>query len=304
MADTLVTIKDIESENSELYKRQDTDKSILYLDKYSLKGISDQFKNKEVPGTVSVTMNKPAVYANAIVSLLQGAKRQVVVEGLATTKNHLIEQFLDDAQFTADMDLKNRHLGTLWSRSCSYVAIRGTIGARWTWDVEGKPHCLPIDMRWCPYNEELVAIHTYRTAAQIQNEYNNTKKPVKGIKTKDLPTSGKNISVYDVWKADINELYINETKVLELPNIYGFIPIAISVPMTGFMLMDTDHVAHDSESIFQFNRDLYSEWNRLMSIQQSMSMRAIKPPYVQEKLDVSGSQDERRTASPVRGERY
>ncbi len=64
MEDTLTLIQDKEKENVDINQRQDDDRDIALMVWGGLKGISEQFKDKPIPGTISVTMNKAAVFAS------------------------------------------------------------------------------------------------------------------------------------------------------------------------------------------------------------------------------------------------
>ena len=292
MANTLEKIQEAESELSALYKRMDEDKKAVELDSYTLKGISDQFKDKEMPGTVSVTMNKPAVFANAVVSILQGAKTQIAVEGMSDKQNHIIEQFLGDMLYTADQKLIRQKKPTTWAWSCFHVCNRGPVGLRMTYDRDGTPNILPLDMRWTPFQDGVngvlwAAPKSWRTAADIRSEYKN----LEGVNVSSLPSTGKNITCYDYWDAEKREVWVSGQKILEQENPYGEAPFAIQFPAVGTMFLDQGYLEHWAESIFFMVRDIFPEWNRLMSIQQSMAVRVLKPPYAQEKDDPASPAD-------------
>ncbi len=291
--DTLKMIMARESELSGLYARMDQDRDNAQLKQYTLTGF-DQWKDKEIPRTVSVTMNEPAVFANSIISVLQGAKRQTTVEGLSDTANRKIETFLDDVFYTADQRLQKRNIAGLWAWVCNHIALRGPIGARWTFDPDGRPNCLPVDMRYCPFDLDLregmgwVANHTTRSVAAIKQEY---------PEIIGLPDFQGNMSVYDYWDADKNRVYVAGPAVggqaggilaVERKNPYGLVPFAIQFPSTGFMLLDEGYLEHAGESIFFMVRGLYAEWNRLMSIQQTRALEVVRPPYVHQTKEPGG----------------
>jgi len=276
---TLSIIKEWEDENAELYKRMDTDKDALYLTKYKLTGIQ-QFKDKEIPGTISVTLNKPAVFSNAIVSVLKYATRKAQVEGMSDTQNKRVEDFKDDLLYTIDWRLGKQNKGTLWHWLCFHIANRGPIGARITFDKNGLPVCLPVDMRYCPFvlgsdGIEGAANHTWRQASAIWKEY-----PVECEK-QGIATTGI-LENHDYWLPDVNEFWVAGKKLFEQENTYGFVPFVIKYPTVGSMFQDQDKNAHEAESIFYMIRDLVPEWNRLMSIQMTKSLEMAKPAYVHE----------------------
>ena len=276
MDDNYKLITDKIGELHSLYTRMDNDRDAVRLKKYVLYGTGD-FRNKEVPDTLSITMNDPQVYASAITAILQNAKRQTVVEGLSDKRNKLIENFIDDLFYTIEEQLSKRiEYQSLWKFACNHVAIRGPIGARFTWGKDGQPVCIPVDMRYCPFetdSESLVwvANGTRRSTLSIRKEYG----AIDGVK--DGETSNE---VYDRWDGKANEIWIEGRMAKTNPNPYGEPPFVIRFPASGFMLLDDGYMEYAGESIFAAVRNLYPEWNRLMSIQQTKAYELVKPPYI------------------------
>ncbi len=275
--DTLEKIKDREATLGPLYKRMDRDRDAYYMKKYTLTGF-DIYKNKEIPRTVSVTMNNANVFGNAISAILQGARKQTVVEGLSETQNHKIEEFLDDSQYTADLKISKRRISSLWAFICFHVALRGPICARWTFLDNGVPLCVPLDMRFCPFDEdeelEWIAPHTRRSGRQIIRQYGKLKE----ARLTGITDDSKKLDVYDYWTQKVNEVWVDDSKIFEQENPYGLIPFAMEYPSTGGMLQDEEALEHEGESVFESVRELYPEWNRLMSIQQRKALETVKPP--------------------------
>jgi hypothetical protein len=274
MENALQTIHDKEGELRDLYTRMDRDRDIVYLNTYTLTGVG-QFKDKELPNTQSVTMNDPAVFFNAIASVLQGSKKQTTVKGLSDTANHTVETFIDDLLYTNEARRLMKRRGTLWGTQCKRVAIRGPIATRMSFDAQGNPICLPVDMRWCPFEDggnekdfEWIANHTFRNEAKIKSEY--------GI---DVTGKVNAREVYDRWDQKVNEIWIADEMVKSRKNPWGFPPFVISYPDVGFGIEDQGYMVHEAESIFFLVRDLIPMWNQLMSIQQTKALELIRPPY-------------------------
>ncbi len=273
-------ISEKEGELGTLYARMDKDRDIVFLNAYTLKGFKGgPYQDREIPNTVSMTMNRPAVFANAFTMLLQKSELQLEVEGKSDTQNKKVEDYLNDLYYTMDVGLKPYKIASLKAWLCNHVAIRGPIGARFTWDKTGKPSCLPMDMRFCPFETgptgvSKFAYHTWRSSASIKAEYEK----VKGAVLSSIPT-GTKIDVYDYWDNEKNVVLANGQTILEVENVYGFPPAVIDFPSTGFMLMDNGYEDKWAESIFFMIRDLIPEWNRLMSIQQTKAIEIIKPRY-------------------------
>lgn len=279
MTDTMGIIKEREAELDALYRRMDKDRDAVYLEAYVLTGLA-QFKDKEIPNTVSVTMNDPGVFAQAVSAILQASVRQTVVEGVSDSQAKKIENYIDDILYTGDLGLRKLKKPNLWSHICNHVVIRGPIGARLIF-VEGVPTIRPLDMRYCAYADDWVAPHWRRTGQQIIDEYG----PVEGVQSID-----KRVVVYDFWNPKKNEVWVNGHLARDVKNVYGVTPFAIQNPATGFGLEDEGYEAYQSESCFQLVRNLYADWNRLMSIQLTKAIEVIRPPYVHQSDNVAGPQ--------------
>lgn len=283
MADNFKLITDKETELKILYDRMDKDRKAVRLNAYTLTGF-DLYKDKEIPRTVSVTMNDPQVFANAITAILQQAKRQTEVEGLSDTQNKLVEDFINDMFYSDEERLSRRiEFQGLWKWICNHVSIRGPIGARFTWDKDGSPNCLPTDMRYCPFEIDAdglswVANKSRRTSEDLKKKYGDLK----------FIPEGKDIIVYDLWDSIQNEIYANGHKIFDQENIYKEPPFVIRFPTAGYMLLDEGYMEYAGESIFAAVRDLYPEWNRLMSIQQTKALEIVKPPYAHPVVDPAG----------------
>ena len=277
-------IKAKEKSLAALYTRMDLDRDIVYLNKYQLK----DSKGKAIPNTISVTMNDPAVFASAIVATLMTSNWQTIVQSKNKKfKTSKIEQFLGDVEADANARLVDKGEPTLFEWICSHICVRSYIGCRflYLYDDNGElyPDYMPVDMRYTPYDYGTtglawVAPKFYMTAAEIAARYPDA----------DYDDSGDSIEVIDAWDREKNELYIAGKLIYSNPHSIGYPPFAISRPATGFMLRDKDYMKHEAESIFQLNRDLYDEWNRVVSIGQTVNQKLIQPAYQKTTADLSG----------------
>jgi len=286
MTDTLSLIKDKETENFEIDKRQDTDRDLVLLVWGGLKGISEQFKNVEMPGTVSVAMNKAGVYADAFISVLSSLTRQCVIEGEITeTQKNLTEDFLDSLIYSINQSLIARRVGSLGLLLAQHMSIRRGVGAKLNFDEDGKPEYTPCDMRWCPFQEdgkggfEWVANHTRQTGSFFKARFSDWE----GANIDLIPDGSRVLDMYDFENGKVNEIWIDKKKIAEQGNPFGFPRYVITEPMTGYYLYDEGSSKWRAESILALNRNLYPEWNRLSSIVQTGAIDYIKPPYVHEK---------------------
>ncbi len=270
---SLEIVENCEKGLQDLRSRMDADSKLAYLDKYTLR-----FANgHEVPDAISVTMNDPAVFLNAVVSWIMSAKWQTVVEGKISDKQkHKVENFLDDKDAQADEYLSKRKFRKLLSHLASHVCARGWIGARRIWQVEQEKvwlEVVPIDMRWAVWEmgDELkwLAYRTWRTREQVDADY-----PDLGL-NKDI----QEVQVLDYWDDKKEEVWIDSKLVKTNKHTIGYPPFVIKAAPEGFMLLDKGYMVHEGESIFFLDRGLYGEYNRIMSIDQSLAMLALQPPY-------------------------
>ncbi len=282
----LQLIKDKKKELSDLHERMDIDRDIVTMSPYKMLGISDQFKDLEIPGTISVTMNKASVFAESYMSTLATVKRQAVVSGLSDTANHNCEEFIDDLFYTIDQEMPFGNLA-LWF--AQHVSLRGALGFMLELDREYNLKPTPIDMRWCTYQEagkryEWLSNHTVRDGDDLLHELEGKT----GYNLSLIPEGSKDLEVENWWNEERSELWVKDQQVGEVENTYGEVPAVLVFPLTGLYIMDKGYSKHRSESIFWLNRELYDEWHRLASILQSMAIAIIKPPLGQEK-DVGGA---------------
>lgn len=288
--DTLTIVKDRAKELDPLYKRMDKTRDLVYQTPFSLK----DFKKKDLANVVNVTTNWPAVYANAIISDLMGAIWQTVIESdgkLSDEQKHIIENFIDDNLAQADEQLAQKGFAELFTWLCNHVCIRSWIGVRWISQFEEdsfKLDCLPVDMRWCPFEFgesglDWVAPISFRSKAWIKSEYGEE---IAG------KISGSEVKVTDFWDSEKNEVWIDEKKVKEQENPFGYPPFVIAIPSSGFMLRDKGYIEHEGEDLLFLSRGLYEERSRQVSIEQTLSMDVLFPPYEQE-TEVPGSKSDK-----------
>ena len=268
-----------------LYKRMDKTKDLVYLKTYKMRDFNDTY---DLSNVINVTGNSPAVFANAIISDLMGAKWQTVIEGDISSKQaHQIEEFIEDNFAQADEMLLNRFgISSLYSWLCSHVCIRSLIGVRWLSLVEKgeyKVDCLPVDMRWCPYQFgkdglAWVAPITFRTGDDLVEEY-----PSQGL------SGTVEQEVRDYWDAEKNEVWVASKKVMEQRNSLDRPPFVVVFPPSGFMLRDKGYLEHEAPDLFFLNQGLYDEINRSLSVEQTLGMASLFPSYEyeQENFDAS-----------------
>jgi hypothetical protein len=277
-----------------LYKRMDRTRDLVYNTPFHLKNFKG---DKRLENVINVTPNKAATFANAIIADLLGGKWQTIIEGekLTDKQSYTIERWCADIQDqTNEWLMKKQQISSLDSWAANHVCVRGPIGVRWIIDiVDGElvVDCLPVDMRWTPYEggangivDGWVCPRSFRSAEDLNIEY---AAEVNLTGNKFHSVSGNYIEVQDWWSAEKNEVWVDGKMVRTQDNPFGYPPFVIAVPSVGFMLRDKDYISHEGEDILFLNRDIYDEYARSVSIEQSIGMDVLNPPYEQEVEDIA-----------------
>ena len=277
----------------ELHDRMDKTRDQAYMKPFELMSFDGK---RKLDNVINVTGNRPGVEANAIISDLMGSKWRIKVEGehISLKQSHKIEEFINRNLEEADEFISNR-FGILGLKEwlSNHVCIRSYLGARWISVIENNQFhvdCVPVDMRYGPFvfgqkTFEWVAPITFRNLEDLKTELPEHKEKIKGKGGKT-----KENEVRDYWDEKVNELLVDGQQIFTRENKTGSVPFVIVIPPAGFMLRDKGYLKHDGEDLFFLNRALYPEYNRSLSIEQSIGMDILNPPYVQE--------TEQRDASP------
>lgn len=282
--DTLTLVQNKRDQSAQLHARQDGDARLAHLAKYKLRSALDK---KDIPGAVSITLNKPAVYLHSVVSWILNAKWQTFVEGNVDSKMKTdVENFLDDAYAESDERRTSRGEKASMVFLASHLCVRGWIGRRLLWQVDGDNVYLndvPIDMRWTEFESDSVGFKwvapTYwRSASVLQKQY-----PDAGI-----PDSKELIEVTDYWDSEKNEVYVGKKLAGREINEIGYPPFIILPSPSGFVFLDKGYMKDEGESIFFLDRDLYNPQNQLVSVDQTLAMQAVDPNYQRELLNRKG----------------
>ena len=263
-------VEDKKSEWGALHSRMDADRQLVELSKYVLKDVND----KTVPNTLSVTLNDPAVFAANVESSLGAASEQVVVE---SDNKNLDTAYIEDvvrASFaSANSRLVKKGRFPLNPFFNQQMCRRGRGAARCLFRIDKRTGHLiadivPWDTRYVYYSMgadglDWAAYETTRSKDIILAEY-----PKADVKDESA-------IVLDIWDKEHNEVWIGEDKINDQKNPYGYPPVVIQLVPMGSMLADKESLAYQGESIFFLIRDLVPELNRLVSIIQSLNMKAL-----------------------------
>jgi len=252
-----------------LFDRMQTDADLFNLAKYTIKDT----ENHQIPHSLSVTINDAAVFAWRVETALNSA-----IEQIAVTSNNkrfdtaYVEDFLRNAFKAADKLLPLRDLYPLNPFLDQQTCRRGRVAARCLFQIikgELNPDITPWDTKYCVYGMDkngmaIAGYKTTRSKDQIIAEYPNA----------DVP-NGTDLTFYDIFTRERHELWVSDKNIYEERNKFGYVPVAYrKVPM-GSMLLDSDTIKHQGESILFLIRDLLDELNRALSILQSLNQKSL-----------------------------
>ncbi|KKM87608.1 hypothetical protein LCGC14_1267250 [marine sediment metagenome] len=279
MPSALDLVKEKESENWFLTRRQDVDKILYYLKQYVMRDKDKQI----VPDIINITLPDVAIFAAEILSRLGSATERIVV----TSENKSLDtDFIEDFQraafASADDRLRRQGKNPLNVHTDEQTCIRGRAARRILFRMKDGvliPDITPWDTRFVTYNHDdeglkWAAYKTERTKSEIEADFGIIIKGQTGV-------------VVDIWDKEHNEIWIDNQQFISIDGFipseqehpFGFTPVAIQVVSLGSMLADDDTVEHSGESLFFLIRDLIPELFRLVSIAQTINMRAVHGAY-------------------------
>jgi len=272
MPDYVQLVKDKKDENKELYKRMDTDRDLVNLSAYTLKDTN----GREIPHAVSITLNDPAYFATNVEASLNNATEQVTVDtdnkqldatyiedlikaAFASANNRLIKQSRFALNPVFDQQMCRRGRGTA---RCLFRLDKGEMIADITpWDPRYVLYAMSYKgLAWAAYD-------TYQSKAEVEAQA--------WAQVAGYTTNSKGVQVIDVWDTEHNEILIDNKKVYEQTHKYGVTPVCFQMVPMGSMLADKESMQYQGESIFFLIRDMVPELNRLVSIIQSLNMKAL-----------------------------
>lgn len=271
-ADYVKLVKDKMDENKDLYSRMDTDRDLVNLSAYTLKDTD----GKSIPHAVSITLNDPAYFAANVETSLNNATEQVTVEtdnksldatyiedfikaAFASANSRLIRQGRFALNPVFDQQMCRRGRG---AARCLFRISEGELITDITpWDTRYVLHAMSYKgLAWAAYN-------TWQSKSQVEAQ--------DWAIEKSYTTTAKGVQVIDVWDTEHNEILIDNKIVYTQTHPYKVTPVCLQTVPMGSMLADKESLQYEGESIFFLIRDLIPELNRLVSIIQSLNMKAL-----------------------------
>ena len=264
-----------EREATGLHGRMDQDRLLVELAKYTLQDVN----NKDVPNSISVTLNDPGVFATNVESALSNASEQIEAE---SEDKSLDTAYIEDLVRASFASANSRLVkGGKWPLNPfldQQMCRRGRGAARVLFRIDKKTNTLITDIgEWdsrfvyCkvgPDGLEWAAYESWRKKGLIKAAY-----PKADITGADDDEG----MVWDILDKEKEQIWVDEVHAFEqkYPHPYNHVPVVIQLVPMGSMLADKESLSHQGESIFFLIRDLVPELNRLVSIIQSLNLKAL-----------------------------
>ncbi len=260
-------------DRADLITRMEEDADLVNLvPKY--KKIPD-VNNQSIANSIYITLNDPAMFAWKVETQLNSAVEQVTVTSdKKRFDTNYVEDFIRALFKEVDKGLPLKDLYPFNPFIDQQTCRRGGASAECDCQIvngELIPKVLPYDRKYFVYwlDKKGLAGTAYkmtRSTDQIESEYPDAK---------IASGADKGIEVTKIWTPDRNEIWVADARVVDQKNIFGYVPVLFrKVPM-GSMLLDTDSLSLQGESIFFLIRDLIPELNRLVSIIQSLNLKEL-----------------------------
>lgn len=266
----LRAVEEREKDLQERRNRMDDDYAQLYLlQDYTLKN----HEGKKVPGSYPVTSNRSRVFADRVISALQGCKVKcnVTVGGDANAKSRAIEEALEAMRRAIDLYLNAMGYPSLLSFMAGQVTNRGGLGLLvYPYESDGLliPHVGLWDWRYVATSLGTSGLNwaghrMTKTKAQIQMEH-------------DITLDRNTAEVVDVWAPRRHLLYIEgESAGVEPETGLDYTPVVETTCDLAAFVQDEGSEQYVGESVYAALRNTYSERNRQLSIRSSLAMQAL-----------------------------
>lgn len=286
MADYLKKIKNEDDRLSGLIGRMDADVNLMRA-KYTM---ADD-KGHAIKDIVNVTLNKVSMFAAFATSELSKATKQAVVT--SDDKNFdtsYVEEFQDYGFASANDRLRRQGKAQLDPFFDVQDCFRGRASARCLFYMDGDnlvTDITPWDTKYVRYGMGSDGLDW--ASYQMERTKDDIESQPWAIET-GFTISGKKANVIDAWDKEGNIVYVDKKIVYEQEHSFEFCPVTLQIVSLGYggILLDDQSAQYEGESIFFLIRDLIPELNRVISISQTLNIKAVKPPIKQKLKGASG----------------
>lgn len=274
--------EELYNQDSDLHERQDDDLLLYDLDPYTLMK-SDGIT--QVSGAYNLTSSRPKTFANRVKGALEDSDLQIEVTKMDGTTDDMcarIEEMLRVYIYPLiNSFLRLKGYPELLEVLAGQIAVRGGIAGVVSPYLDGGsmiPHVIPWDYRYQAHGSggikgfSLAGYKTYRSSDMIEEEY----------KYEGLGNAEKAM-VADVWTPEEHEVWIKNEKLKEVINNkgngdkhnLGYTPVPIHKCSANIWHQSEGWEDTEAESVFGESRDVFPAMNQLLTIVNTLTVRAF-----------------------------
>lgn len=271
---------------ADLNKRRDTDLALVTSYEYEMLDAN----NEKIKSLIHVTMNRLRVFKTYVLASLDKADEKVVVESDdESVDTAIIENFIRYGFNSANLKLITGGGYKLEPFFDEQACMTGEVAALVLFEMiqaKGETESYlntditPWDARYITYEKGAEGLAWGAYEVKMSKGVIESEKWA--IKNK-FEITGKSAKVLNIWASDRNYVYVDGKLKFEQENPYGFVPICVQKVPIGTMMTGKDSLLYQGESIFFLVRDIIKEYNRCLSVLQSLNLLAVKPPLKQKK---------------------
>ncbi len=275
--DWLQLHKDRKDYLSELNSRRDTDRELSTSYKYVMKDADDV----EISDIISFTHNRLMVFKAYVEAALNKADERVVVESNdPKIDTSIIERAIEAMFRSANERLMKRGGWRIEPYFDQQACMRGETASRQIFQMLSGEDGEYLDTNITTWDTRFVTYETGENglawaAYEIEKTRANIMSEQWAIE-KNYEPPAKVSEVVDLWTPEENIIYVGGAEVFRQPHMYGEPPICVQKVPIGSMFADKDTIQYQCESIFFLVRDIIDEFNRCMSILQTLNLKATK----------------------------
>ncbi len=266
----LATVEAREKALSERYTRMNSDMDLYNLADYVLKN----HEGKKVPGSYPITSNRPRVFADRVITALQGCKVKcnVTIKGKTGEKSKKIEDALKQLWLAVDLYLSGMGYPTLISFMAGQAALRGGISLLVYPYEEGGfliPHVGLWDWRY---------VATERGKSGLKyGSHRMTKDSDQIFEEHGITIEGDDAEGVDLWYPGKHNVYLDGDTAPGVKPDTGldYAPVVEAMCNLTAFTQDVSYQKYMGESVFAALRGTYANRNEALSVRRTLAMKSL-----------------------------
>jgi len=277
-----------------LHARHVIDQDLYDLEEFKLEDTYGQ----TVPDAYNLTSNKPKTYANRVKSALENGDLQIAVskmDGTTDDYSAQVEEMLREVLYPLiDQYLALKGYPPLLEILSGQISLRGSIaGLVYPYQPDKEdhmnPHILPWDTMFTAngYGSDkgfsFAGVQNDRTGEEVIDEYGEFGKVPEGM------DGDTDVLVTDIWTPERRETWISGSKdgkfkeqvvngkidAEGFDHGLGYTPVPIHKCSVNAWNRNQNYERYEGESVYESVRDLYPGYNALLSIVNTLTIRAF-----------------------------